>query len=182
MKKSHFISMCAFLLVLVFSSCTPKLTPFTKQLQEENGWSEQDLKRIQFYVSQDVVLRKQRSKSGSKIESGEIKVVSDAEVEEILIKKGTPGVLIEIPKEDRFAVCFEDNNSNRYLMFGPNPKQGNRYALLASKWSKQKGEMNYGNKKYYTNSSSSNASLLVNLKKVRKTKVKSSTAGGRKVN
>jgi hypothetical protein len=98
-----------------------------------------------------------------------------------LIKKGTPGVLIEMPKENRFAVCFEDGRSSRYLMFGPNPKRGNSYALLASKWSKKRGELSYGNKKYYTPPSSSYAYLMVNLKKVRKTKVKSRTAGGRKV-
>ncbi|MFT4664651.1 MAG: hypothetical protein ACI8YQ_002290 [Polaribacter sp.] len=181
MKQLNYFPVFALFLFFGFSSCSPKLTTFTQKLQEENDWSEQDLKRVQFYLSQDVVLRKQKKKSGSKIEDGDIKVISDAEVEEILIKKGTPGVLIEMPKENRFAVCFEDGRSSRYLMFGPNPKRGNSYALLASKWSKKRGELSYGNKKYYTPPSSSYAYLMVNLKKVRKTKVKSRTAGGRKV-
>jgi len=182
MKISKLLLFFSLLLVIVLSSCSPKLTPFTQELQEENGWSEQELKRIQYYLSEDVVLRIQKKKSGSKIESGEIKVVSDAEVEQILIKKGTPGVLVEVPKENRFAISFEDNRSNRYLMFGPNPKRGDSYALMASKWTRDKGELTYGNKKYYTPPSSSDAYLLVNLKKVRKKKVKSTTAGGRKVN
>jgi hypothetical protein len=180
-KRKYFPIAFALLLIAGLSSCGKKLTPFTQKLQDENNWTEKDLKRIQFYVSQDILLTKQERKSDSKIEDGEIKVVSDAEVEEILIKRGTPGVLIDIPKENRFAVCFEDGRSNRYLMFGPNPKMGERYALLASKWDREKGELTYGDTKYYTTSSSSYAALLVNLKKVRKTKVKSRTASGRKV-
>ncbi|MFK7808158.1 MAG: hypothetical protein AB8F74_10200 [Saprospiraceae bacterium] len=181
MKRINIVLLFSSLLILGLSSCTPKLTPFTQELQQENGWTEKDLKKIQFYISQDVELVKQKKRSGSKIESGEIKVVSDAEVEKIIIKKHTPGVLVKLPKENRFAVCFEDSRSSRYLIFGPNPKRGDSYALMASKWDRQKGELTYGDKKYYTPSNSSYANLMVNLKKVKKQKVKSRTASGRKV-
>ena len=33
---------------VVFSSCSPRLTPFTQELYEENGWTVDDLERIQF--------------------------------------------------------------------------------------------------------------------------------------
>ena len=34
--------------LVVFSSCSPRLTPFTQDLYDENGWSDDDLKKIQF--------------------------------------------------------------------------------------------------------------------------------------
>jgi len=167
--------------IVILSSCSPRLTPFTQKLYEKNDWSESDLKKIQFYLSEDIILRREVTKGGSKIESGSIKVVNGSKVEEIKIKKGTPGVLTFIPKEDRFAVAFEGGNDERYLMFGPNPKYGNRYALLASNWKRRGGEVTYDGTKFYTTSESAYASLLVNLKKIKKVSVKSRTAGGRKI-
>ncbi|MFT5383814.1 MAG: hypothetical protein ACI81W_001214, partial [Saprospiraceae bacterium] len=52
MKKLNLIFPIAILTLLI-SSCSPKLTPFTEDLQQENGWSESELKQIQFYVSKD---------------------------------------------------------------------------------------------------------------------------------
>lgn len=181
MKNINYAFVLLTVGVLFFSSCSPQLTPFTKRLQEDNNWSEQDLKRIQFYLSEDIVLQKQRKNGETRIESGEIKIVDDARVEEIIVRRGTPGVLSYYPREDRLGICFEEGDDGRYLMFGPNPKQGNRYALLASDWTRRKGKVSYGEEKYYTTSESAYAALLVNLKKVRRTKVKSHTAGGRKV-
>ena len=41
--------------LVVFSSCGPKLTPFTQDLYDENGWTDDDLERIQFYLSEDII-------------------------------------------------------------------------------------------------------------------------------
>ncbi|MEM0994546.1 MAG: hypothetical protein AAGI49_16040, partial [Bacteroidota bacterium] len=69
-----------------------------------------------------------------------------------------------------------------YLMFGPNPKASNRYLLLASEWKKRGGMVTYGGKRYRVDSDDAYATLMVDLRKVRKVSVKSRTAGGRKVN
>ena len=108
-------------------------------------------------------------------------MVDGKKVEEVVVRKGTPGVLIFMPKEKRFAVSFENNNDERYLMFGPNPKAGNRYVLLASDWKRRRGEVRYDGKSYYTPSESAYAALMVDLKKIRKVQVKSRTAKGRKI-
>ncbi len=181
MKISNFVPLFILLAALGLHSCSPSLTPFTQKLYDQNNWSEEELKRIQFYLSEDIVLRKQVSSGDSKIESGDIKIVSGSKVEEIIIKRGTPGVLAFMPKKKRFAISFEEGDEGRYLMFGPNPKRGNRYLLLASDWKRRKGEVSYGDQKYYTTSDSAYAALLVNLKKVRNVQVKSRKAKGRTV-
>ncbi len=179
MKTNHILAILG-ICTLFLSACSPKLTPFTERLYDENSWSEDELKQIQFYLSDDIILRREVEKGASKIEHGEIKMVDGKKVEEIVIRKGTPGVFIFSPKEDRFAVSFEGSD-DRYLMFGPNPKASDRFVLLASNWNRSKGQVTYDGKRYYTPSRSAYATLLVDLKRVRKISVKSRTAKGRKV-
>lgn len=181
MKALPFYTLCA-LFLCGFSACSPKLTPFTQRLYEENNWTQEDLARIQFYLSENIVLRRQASSGSSRIESGEIKVVNGQKVEEIVIPRGTPGVFLFSPKEDRFAISFESKGEDRYLMFGPNPKQGNRYVLLASEWNRNQGTVTYDGKSYQVAASDAMATLLVNLKKTRRVTVNSRTASGRKIN
>ncbi len=184
MRNIH--SLFALLLSLTFlASCSPKLTPFTQELYRENGWTKSDLQQIQFYTSNDIVLRREASKGTSKIESGEIKIVDGKRVEQIIIKKGTPGVFLFSPKEDRFAVSFESRRSGEdpYLIFGPSRKARGRYVLRAKDWDDRGrgGKVSYGGRTYYTPTESAYAALLVDLKRIRNTKVKSRTADGRTV-
>lgn len=180
MKKS--LSLLAGTLVLLaINACSPTLTSFTQRLYDEYDWTESELKRIQFYVSDDIVLRRQLSGGSSEIISGEIKVVDGREVEEVVIRRKTPGVLLFLPKENRFAISFETEGDDRYLIFGPNPKAGNRYALLASEWTRRSGTVTYEGRKFDVESASAFASLMVDLKKIRKISVNSRTARGRRV-
>lgn len=180
MQKNH-LSYFALLALFTLSACSPTLTSFTQRLYDEYNWSESELKRIQFYVSDDIVLHRELSGGKSEIISGEIKVVDGREVEEVVIRRKTPGVLLFLPKENRFAISFEADGDDRFLVFGPNPKAGNRYSLLASEWRRRGGTVTYEGRKFQVNSSSAYASLMVDLKKVRKISVKSRTVRGRKV-
>ncbi|WP_233752626.1 hypothetical protein [Flavilitoribacter nigricans] len=181
MKRTY--QMFAGLLVLLtLSACSPTLTSFTQRMYDEYDWTESELKRIQFYVSDDIVLRRQLTGGKSEIISGEIKVIDGREVEEVVIRRKTPGVLLFLPKENRFAVSFEADGDDRYLVFGPNPKAGSRYALLASEWRRRSGTVTYEGRKFQVDASSAFASLMVDLKKIRKISVSSRTARGRKVN
>ncbi|MEM1325485.1 MAG: hypothetical protein AAGI23_06000 [Bacteroidota bacterium] len=177
MQKSLFgLLLATFLL----GACNPNLTPFTQRLYEENEWSEAELKRIQFYLSEDIVLRRVSESSRSRIENGEIKVVSGGDQERVVIRRGTPGVLAFSPKSNRLAISFEDSD-DAYLMFGPNPKASNRYLVLASEWKKRSGIVTYNGKRYRIDSDDAYATLMVDLKKVRRVNTKSRTAGGRRV-
>jgi len=182
MKKINLLLSLAMFSLLI-SSCSPKLTPFTENLYNENGWSENELKQIQFYTSKDIVLRRQASKGSSKIERGEIKIVDGKRVEQIVIRKGTPGVFLFTPRSDRFAVSFESSDEeDPYLIFGPSKKARGRYVLRAKEWENRQGKVSYAGRTYYTPSESAYAVLMVDLRRIRDTKVKSRTAGGRKVN
>lgn len=171
-----------FVVVILFlASCSPKLSPFSQNLVRQNGWTEDELQKIQYYLSDDIVLKRDFTRGSSEIVSGEIKMVNGRQVEEVRIPEGTPGIVLFQPKKDRIAVSFESGKDSRYLMFGPNPKRRGQYVLLASDWENRRGKVKYDGKTYYTNSQSALATLLVDLKKTGKTSVKRRSAKGRKI-
>ena len=168
-------------LALAMGSCGPNLRFFTEDLRVENNWTEQELQQVQFYLSEDIILRRQLSGTQSTIEGGSIKIVNGNKVEEIVIRQGTPGVLVKRPKEDRFAIAFEGGNTPRFLMFGPNPNAERRYVLLASEWEQRQGKVTYGSSMYLVGAEDSMASLMVDLKRRAQVAVQSETANGRRV-
>lgn len=168
--------------LLTLGACSPQLTPFTERLYEQNRWTDEELKRIQFYVSNDIVLRRDFSSSDSRIEGGTIRIVGGKQVEEVVIRSGTPGVFLFSPKSDRFAISFEDGGDERYLMFGPSPRVNGRFVLLASDWDRREGTVTYEGRKFKVDTESAYSSLMVDLKRSNSIAVKSRTAGGRKVN
>jgi hypothetical protein len=185
MKDPHRTSLFIRVTILVLSvmtivSCGKNLKYFTQDLYEEYGWTSKDLKKIQFYVSRDVVLYRRKSNRGTKIEGGQIKIERDRNVEEVIIKKGTPGVFVHSPKENRFAISF-DNGRDQFLMFGPNSKAKGRYLLLAKDWDSTSGQVTYGGELYETSSESAYAALMVDIKKAGRTKYDSKTAGGKRI-
>lgn len=168
-----------FLGLFLISSCN-NLSPFTKSMYEKYNWSNEELQRIQFYLSDQVVLRRELSGGTKEIINGDVKIIDGKEVEVITIPKGTPGVLEFSPDKKRFAVRFEEGGE-RYLMFGPNPKYSGKYMLLASEWSRAAGKVTYEGNTYQAVDNSQLATLMIDLKKLGKTDVRSRRADGVKV-
>lgn len=180
--KNLKLLMFLFVGLTFLTSCSDKLTPFTQRLYEEQGWSEAELKKIQFYTSDDITLFRELNQGDSKIVSGEIKIRNGKKVDEVKIRKGTPGVLLFQPKEDKFAISFESDDDEKFLIFGASERRGGRYQLLAKDWKKRGyGKVVYAGNNYRVSSESAYAALLVDLDRKRSTKVKSRTARGRTV-
>lgn len=167
--------------VICLSSCSPKLTAFTQELYEQNEWTEDELRQIQFYLSEDIILRRQVGSDTTQFEAGEIKIINGKETEEIVIPKGTPGVYLFSPQEGAFAISFESEGEERYLIFGPNPRANNRFTILAKNWSRQTGKVTYDGKEYQIEFTDAFASLLVDLKRSSKTDQESRKAKGRTI-
>ena len=168
------------LLAFLGTSCAPKLTPFTERVYDDFGWSKADLQKIQFYVSRDIELKRQLSAGSSEIVSGKIRVENGREVEVVTIQRGTPGVFVFSPKEDRFAISFEDSDE-QFLIFGPNPKSSGRFLLRAADWTRNSGTVTYGGKRYRVDNDAAYAALLVDLRKITRTQRQSRVAKGRRI-
>jgi hypothetical protein len=166
---------------LMFNSCSPNLSPFTQQLYQDNDWSETELRKIQFYLSDDIVLYRELTGGKSEIIEGEIKIVDGRKRDQITFRRGTPGVFLFSPKINRFAVSFENGGDDRYLIFGPNPKVANRYVLLASDWNRRQGTISYAGQNWTADANDAYTTLMVDLKLLQQTDVSTRVAGGRKV-
>ncbi|MEZ4985268.1 MAG: hypothetical protein R2795_09570 [Saprospiraceae bacterium] len=174
-------SLLLFPLVLLMASCGPTLSPFTQSLYENSTWTETDLRQIQFYLSDDITLRRELTEGKSEIVGGEIKIMNGRQVEQITFRKGTPGVFLFSPKANRFAVSFEDSGNDNYLIFGPSPNAGNRYVLMASDWGRRQGTVTYAGQQWTVDASDAFSALLVDLDRLQKTDVNTRVAGGRRV-
>jgi len=176
-KTIPLLVICVFLI----TGCSPKLSTFSERLYIDGNWSEQELKDIQFYTSDNIVLRRQVSSGQSKIVDGEIKMVNGRKVEEIIIKKGTPGVFVRKTSDKNLAISFE-SGKDKFLIFGPNQKIGGRYALKAKDWEKNRGKIPYAGKTFTITVVGDVPQLQVDLSNQSKTTRKSRVAKGRKVN
>jgi len=177
--KYSTLFLIAFITILS-SSCSNNYKYFTQDLYDEHRWSDRELEKIQFYVSQDIVLYRKLSGEDSRITNGKIRVIDGSEVEEVIIEKGTPGIFVQSPKANRFGISFESDGN--FLMFGPNPKANGRYVLLAKDWNKRTGKVTYGSQIYDTSSASAYAALMVDIKKAKKIKYKTKKVDGQRVN
>lgn len=174
------IQLSLIAIVGLMSSCSPSLNYYTKSMHEDYRLSEAELQSVQFYLSNDIVLYRDLGVNESKIKEGKIKIVDGRKVEEIIFPKETPGVLMFSPKQDRFAISFEEGEDS-FLMFGPNKKAGGKFVLLAKEWDRRIGKVTYKGKTYKTNSQSAMAALLVDVDKARKVSRKTKKVRGRKV-
>ena len=169
------------LVVLFLASCAPSLKYYTKEIHDDSRWSDSELGKIQFYLSNDIFLWRDVNRGESVITNGKIKMVDGREVEEIVIKKGTPGAFLFSPQKNHYAVSFVNNDDSKYLIFGPSEKVNGRYVLLAKDWDRRFGKVTYGDKVYKTTNESAFAYLMVDVDKTRRTKVSTTKAPGRKV-
>lgn len=180
MRQTIFLLL--FSALVVTQSCSPKLSPFTRKLYENAAFSDENLKQIQFYLSDDLVLTRDIEADGNaEVLGGKIRMENGRKIETIRFNRGTPGVFLFRPDADHFAIAFEEGDDSRYLVFGPNPKMDGRYVLLASEWKNRTGKVTYAAQKFRTDGDAAFTTLLVNLKRVRKFEVENHTAKGRKI-
>ncbi|MEO7176222.1 MAG: hypothetical protein ABIV51_10000 [Saprospiraceae bacterium] len=177
-RNTGFFSFAAFC-VLLLSSCSPALSPFTESTYQ--AFTVDDLKKVQFYLSTDVILQRAASEGSAQISGGKIRMVNGRRVEEVIIPANTKGVVIGSPKDNRVAVSFEAG-SDRFLMFGPNPKRRNDFVLLAKDWENDYGTVTYDGQEWQVPSRSAYATLLIDMDKYSKTTYSTRKAKGRSVN
>ncbi len=164
---------------VVISACASK-QPYTQSIQKKYKLTESDLKKIQFYTSADIILYKSKQDGSVKTEGGELVINKDKNVEKIIIKANTPGVVTEVIESDKIAVSFEVGDG-KFLVFGVGNKNG-YYYLQAKEWTKGKrGKLSYGGATWYASKGSGETYLLLKIKKLEKFQQSQKVIKGRKI-
>jgi len=119
--------------------------PFTKALKQRVENNRLDIKKIQFFVDQKLVLRRSMGSQKNDIKSGVILFENGQYINEVIIPRNTPGVCVGI-NGDRLMISFELQNNS--VEFGPGGYNDGYFTLYAHNWSGGSAEMVYDNKNY----------------------------------
>lgn len=175
MKKYIFIVMGAAFL----ASCSPKV-PFTEAIRKDYNLTESEIKQIQFYTSSDIVLVRGTKENEKETHNHNLTVKSGKQIEEIIIPKGTPG-MVDVVHENYVRISFE-SGVGRNLTFGVSPNGDGSYKFIAEEWKDDKGKVMYEGRTYFALKGAENAQLLFRLKNLEQYKTKRRVAGGKSFN
>lgn len=167
-------SLLAKILILsvLLTSCARR-TAFTKTMKDEGEFSDLQLSKIQFYISDAILLYESKADSKIHIVDGKIIQNSLTESEMIVIKENTPGILTRLDKQNNLGISFETADG-KVLMF---TILGDTYNLAADEWTGGIGKLQYGDKTYYTDAG--HVYLTVKVKEFKYAKSKQRTLSGR---
>lgn len=181
MKKRLEIITLVLITAVVVTSCSTGRVPFTQQLRDQYKLNVEELKSIQFYTSNNLVLRRAETESKKETSGGELTISKDRVLEEIVIKAGTPCVIKDVVDGSRVTVTFEDGG-NKYLVFGSIRNRDGYYTLQALDWTQGKGKVNYGEQLYITSEGSRDIFLVLKMKSLNQFKVDQKVIKGKTVN
>jgi len=119
--------------------------PFTKSLKQRVESNHLDIKKIQFFVDQKLVLRRSLGTQKNDIKSGVILFENGQYINEVIIPRNTPGVCVGA-NGDRLMISFEIQNNS--VEFGPGGYNDGYFTLYAHNWNGGTAEMVYDNKNY----------------------------------
>jgi hypothetical protein len=187
MRRILTVILCFTSLTLLFScSSSRKLSnyvPFTRDLRQKLEKENIDLKQVQFYVDQKLVLNRNMGDQKLVVTSGVVKMENGKYVNEVVIPQLTPGILQET-ESDRLLISFEKGSNQ--LAFGPGSGYTiNNYVLYGTQWQNGTAQVNYDSEKFRarcgTCSDVASALLVIRKKELDKWERKSRTVTGRTV-
>lgn len=183
MKRGHVL--LPLLALVLVSACSPKIyfTEDTKIQLEKNNV---ELGKIQYYNSEPIVLARQIKKEDINVVSGKVKLEQGQYIEEVIIKKNTPGVFTE--KNDQVLFISFEDGAGKVIPFLKIEAQNSSYPPIyqvgSLEWKNSNGKkigiINYDNNKYSIVSGSASR-LLINKSVLYKREKKSRVASGRKI-
>jgi hypothetical protein len=163
-------------MISLLASCAKKI-PFTNAIRDKYNLTADEIKSIQFYISDDIVLYKKESEGGRNTEEGKLVVKENTSEDRIIIKKGTPCVVTDVVGANKLVVSFETNDKTLDFESIGNSE----FRLKAETWTNGRGKITYGDAIYYASQGSGSTYLEFQLKKLKKYKSKDTVVKGRKI-
>lgn len=167
--------------MLLLSSCSEKIY-FTQAIRDQYNLTAEEMRGIQFYISDEVVLRKGEENENQKTtEDGKLIVESGKSIDQLVIKANTKGGVEGVSDNRTIDIGFDDESGN-FLTFGSSRNRNGLYTLQAISWENGRGKIRYGDAYWYASKGSENAALMFKMKSIKKLRVNEKVAKGRKVN
>src|SRR5579864_5518621 len=109
-----------------------RYVPFTMELKQRLERSNVDLKQVQFYIDQKVIMTRNLGNEKVEVNSGVVKFSNGEYINEVIVPSFTPGVCESVANE-KLMISFEKGNND--LAFGLGTGYtANSYVLYGSDW------------------------------------------------
>jgi hypothetical protein len=159
------------------------LVPFTKDLRQKLEKENIDLKQVQFYVDQKLILDRNLGDQKIQVTSGVVKLENGKYINQVIVPAFTPGIC-ESAEGDKLMISFEKGNNN--LPFGPGSGYTfNEYSLYGTEWRNGTTAVTYDSNKFRARCGTcqdvASVTLLVRKSILDKVERKSRTLKGRTV-
>lgn len=141
--KNYNISLL-FILLLILSSCSNRIF-FSSSINSRLAQKELSINKVQFYNSQKIILRREVPQDHAEVTNGRIRFEKGKFIEEIIIKKNTPGTC-EFVHQEILNVSFEQGY-NKLLRFRADA-DGKYYSLITHRGIDGKGYLRYDTIQY----------------------------------
>jgi hypothetical protein len=188
MRRISSVILCFIGATLLFScSSTSKMAknyvPFTRDLKAKLEKENIDLKEVQFYIDQKLVLSRNLGDQKVEVKSGVVKLENGKYINDVIIPPFTPGIC-DGTENDRLMISFEKGNNN--LAFGPGSGYTfNDYVLYGTEWKDGTAAVTYDSNKFRarcgTCADIASATLVIRKKELDKMERKSRVLKGRTV-
>jgi hypothetical protein len=164
-----------FFAFLFLGACATPYAPFTEPMLSEFKLDSKNIKNVQFYLSDEILLFKIEGEQSMGKEDGAF-VKSDGGIsEKVSIKRSTPCIVERIDKEGFFYVRFEEGK-DKVLKF---QKADNKRYYLYTEIVDNRHQVSYGGELYYVNSPSLISFIAVKVKDTKKAANQRSIVGKR---
>ena len=177
MKNIKFLS--GVLTIAFLASCSPKV-PFTQAVREKYKLTNQELSKLQFYISDEVTLKNGTPTEVDKaVEDGKLVIKTSKNDELVVVKSKTPGTVDETVDLTTVKVAFEDGMNKGIVFMSKGDKNG--YYRLAAIQDGGRYKISYNNQEYYLQSGGG-AILLFKKKSLKDIQQTEKVAKGKRVN
>jgi hypothetical protein len=157
--------------------------PFTRDLQQKLEKDNVDLKQVQFYVDQKLILSRNVDNEKVVVTSGVVKLENGKYINEVVIPSLTPG-LCEQVTDNKLMISFEKGNNLLAFGLGSGPSYDD-YVLYGTQWKNGTALVDYDASKFRarcgTCSDVASTTLVIRKKEKERLERKSRTLKGRTV-
>lgn len=140
--------------IVILASCNSsrhstnrdRYVPFTAELKQRLERSNVDLKQVQFYIDQKVVMTRNLGNEKVEVSSGVVKFSNGEYINEVIVPSFTPGVCESVANE-KLMISFEKGNND--LAFGlGSGYTANSYVLYGNDWRNGSAVVSFDNNKF----------------------------------
>jgi len=157
--------------------------PFTRDLKQRLEKDNIDLRQVQFYIDQKLILSRNLGDQKLVVSSGVVKLESGKYINEVIVPAFTPGIC-DTTQSDKLMVSFEKGNND--LAFGPGSGYTiNQYVLYGTEWKNGTAAVTFDSNKFRARCATctdvASVTLVVRKSEIDKIDRKSRTLKGRTV-